>query len=698
MNGKDAAARRLRILKLILIYLIFVAINIFANRLVKALGLPLYVDNIGTLLGAVLGGYLPGIFIGYITNIINSTADITNLYYAGISVLIAIAATFLSKKGFFQKFWKALLTVPVLAFFGGAVGSVLTFFIFGPSEMGFFPQMGYDFALDLLDKAITVVIAFLIMKLLPKSMPAVLKFTDWRQKPMTEEEVEAAGKPSTRGVSLQRKMLSMIAIVVIFISLVTTIISFFLYRNFSEQQYASIGSSTANLAALSLDGDRVDDYLAGSEEDPEYREVRERLTAIRDSAEYAEYIYVYQIREDGCHVVFDLDTEGVPGSPLGTVIPFDESFEAYVPELLAGVPIDPIITDDTYGWLLTAYEPVYDSNGRCVCYACADINMEEVRQNGISFLAKILSLFVGFFLLILVLFLWFSEYHMSYPIAAMTFAAEEFAFGTQSDLNESVERLKAIDVSTGDEIENLYRALTKTISDTVTYLEDVEEKGRRIEEMQSGLIYIMADLVESRDKNTGDHIRKTAAYVKLILELLQEENLYPEQLTEGYIRDVCHSAPLHDVGKIKVSDVILNKPGKLTDEEFEIMKSHSVAGREIIQSAIKLTGESGYLSEALNLATYHHEKWDGSGYPEGLSGEAIPLSARIMAIADVFDALLSKRSYKKPFTFEEAMDIIRKGAGTHFDPVLARVFLEHEDRVREVVVANEKWQEEHGKS
>ena len=176
--------------------------------------------------------------------------------------------------------------------------------------------------------------------------------------------------------------------------------------------------------------------------------------------------------------------------------------------------------------------------------------------------------------------------------------------------------------------------------------------------MQSGLIYILADMVESRDKCTGNHVRKTAAYVELIMQLMKENGIYADELTDEFMRDVVSSAPLHDVGKIKVSDVILNKPGKLTDEEFAEMKTHTTAGKDIIERAIELSGESGYLNEALNLATYHHEKWDGSGYPTGLKGDDIPLSARIMAVSDVFDALLSIRSYKQPFSFEKAMSII----------------------------------------
>jgi len=135
------------------------------------------------------------------------------------------------------------------------------------------------------------------------------------------------------------------------------------------------------------------------------------------------------------------------------------------------------------------------------------------------------------------------------------------------------------------------------------------------------------------------------------------------------------SAQLHDVGKIVISDVILNKPGKLTDEEFEMIKRHSAEGERIIEEIITKSGESGFLFHAKMFAGYHHEKWNGSGYPRGLSGENIPLEGRIMAVADVYDALVSERPYKKSFTHEQAVEIIKKDSGTHFDPKIAEVFL-----------------------
>ncbi len=149
--------------------------------------------------------------------------------------------------------------------------------------------------------------------------------------------------------------------------------------------------------------------------------------------------------------------------------------------------------------------------------------------------------------------------------------------------------------------------------------------------------------------------------------------------------DVVRSAPLHDVGKIKIPDRILNKPGKFTDEEYEIMKTHTTAGKQIMDSVISTVEGENYLMEARNMAAYHHERWDGKGYPENLSGEDIPLSARIMAVADVFDALSSPRVYKPAYSLEKSLEIIQEGNGSHFDPKCVEVFLESIDEIKGVL-------------
>ena len=684
-----------------------IAINFILPRTVSYFGLPLYMDNVGTLLAAVLGGYLPGIVVGYLNNIINMQGNPGNAYYVVLSTMIAASGSYLGRKGWFNRFPKALATIPLFAFIGGALGSVLTYLLYGFGmgegisapfaktllESGklsvFWAQMLSDVVIDLIDKGLTVIIVFIIIKLIPDRLKPGLWLTGWRQAPLSDEALFDAKHNQTRSFSLRGKIISIITAIMVCVAVVTTVISYILYENFAMRQYTYACTSAAKLAANLIDPDRIDEYLSEGTESDEYRKIEARLLGIRNGNPDIEFIYIYKFTEDGVTVLFDLDTPEVKAQKAGDHIPLEEYLIPYKDALLAGNELEPLLDDTNYGKLLTVFQPVFDTAGNCVCYAGADIKVDNIRMTSLNYMTKVFSLFMGFYIFILALCIWLVDYHLIYPIAAMTMSARKFAYDSEEGRDISIDRLQHLDISTGDEIENLYESLSKTIAETVGYLQDVEEKGEEIAHMQNGLIYVLADMVESRDKNTGDHVRKTAAYVKLITEKMKEKGLYPDILTDEFINDVCNSAPLHDVGKIMVSDVILNKPGKLTDEEFVIMRTHTTAGSKIIDSAMSLVSDSGYLKEAKNLATYHHERWDGKGYPSGKAGKDIPLSARIMAVADVFDALVSKRSYKEPFSFEKAMDIIREGAGTQFDPEIAEIFIEASDEVREVTKAHE---------
>jgi putative two-component system response regulator len=202
----------------------------------------------------------------------------------------------------------------------------------------------------------------------------------------------------------------------------------------------------------------------------------------------------------------------------------------------------------------------------------------------------------------------------------------------------------------------------------------VQEKTREVQELQNSIIKAMSELVESRDNVTGGHIERTQKYLDLLVSYLQENRIYWKELSVRHVEFLVPSAPLHDVGKIAISDTILNKPGKLSPEEFEIMKKHTVFGEETLNSIMKMTTSTDFLENAKLFAGHHHEKWDGSGYPRGLKGEKIPLPGRLMAIADVYDALIAQRPYKPALRPQDAEKIIIEGRGTHFDPVLTDVF------------------------
>jgi len=204
----------------------------------------------------------------------------------------------------------------------------------------------------------------------------------------------------------------------------------------------------------------------------------------------------------------------------------------------------------------------------------------------------------------------------------------------------------------------------------------LQEKTVQLENLQNAIIFGFADLVEGRDEGTGGHVDRTSTYMQILLDALSERGVYSEEIMNLNRDSFISSARLHDVGKIVISDVILNKPGKLTDEEFTIMKKHTTEGELAIDQIASRTDDVEFLNNAKLFAGSHHERWDGKGYPRGLKETEIPLHGRIMAVADVYDALISERPYKKPFAPEEAVKMIMENKGSQFDPLIAEVFYE----------------------
>ena len=208
----------------------------------------------------------------------------------------------------------------------------------------------------------------------------------------------------------------------------------------------------------------------------------------------------------------------------------------------------------------------------------------------------------------------------------------------------------------------------------------VDAKTKTVVELQNAVLKTMAELVEFRDNVTGGHIERTQKHLRILLEALLEQGIYKDETTSWNLELVWQSAQLHDVGKIAIRDSILKKPDKLTKEEFDEVKTHPVFGARVIGKIGENTTDKTFLEYAKVFALTHHEKWDGSGYPNGLNEEAIPLLGRIMAIVDVYDALVSERPYKKALTHGEAVKIIEDSSGIHFDPALVEVFLDIADK------------------
>ncbi|MCL1832315.1 MAG: response regulator [Oscillospiraceae bacterium] len=212
----------------------------------------------------------------------------------------------------------------------------------------------------------------------------------------------------------------------------------------------------------------------------------------------------------------------------------------------------------------------------------------------------------------------------------------------------------------------------------------VENKTAKVLQLQDAILSTVAEMVEFRDDNTGGHIDRTKFYLRLLVEKSAERGLYKDALKLWDVKSLIQAAELHDVGKISIPDNVLNKPGRLDDGEFAIMKTHTEMGKKAIMQIIAKVDESEFLHQAALMAYTHHEKWDGTGYPQGLKGEEIPIHGRLMAIADVYDALISERPYKKGFPHEKAVEIIVEGRGTQFDPLLTDLFEEIHEEFNEI--------------
>lgn len=677
-------------------------INIVLSKIVIALKLPVYFDCVGTLVAAMTGGNLPAAIVGFFSNAINGFSDITTFYYGIISILIGVAAAIFQKNGFFKTPGRIVFTIFVFAFLGGGLGSIITYFLFGydfgegfsaplavlmHSQLGFskfFAQLSTDFLLDLFDKTLVVTGALFISKYLPqaykKYIGGIFLFDADPKKPEYEKVLKR--NPIKR--SLLKKVVVMVIVAEILLGALASITGYILYSKASIGEYFDIAKGVSKAISVIVDGDRIDEFLEKGRAAEGYNDIEKSLYKIKEIFPHVMYLYIYRIMEDGSHVVFDLeakdheDLKAVKANQPGDVTEFDEAFADVKENLIRGEKVEPRVSDDEYGWLITSYEPLLDSEGKPVAQIGVDLLMSDVSADQAKFFIKLLSVFFGLSIIIMSVVLELVNRGIVYPVNRMAAASIQFAYNLEKGVERgsSLKEIEDLKIHTFDEIEYLYKAIMKMGGDSLSYIDQLNKQTERITNMQEEIIVNFAEMVEARDISTGNHVKKTAFYVEAIAKELQKEGKFKDILTDSYIKVLKRSAPLHDIGKIAISDLILNKPGRFTDDEFKIMQSHTTEGKNILTKIETNASDmdEGYLKESIEMANFHHEKWDGTGYPAKIKGEEIPLAARIMAVADVFDALVAERVYKKSFPYEKAMEIITEGSGKAFDPVVVEAF------------------------
>jgi HD-GYP domain-containing protein (c-di-GMP phosphodiesterase class II) len=457
--------------------------------------------------------------------------------------------------------------------------------------------------------------------------------------------------------NLQLKFILVFLGLGIICSVVISVLIYFQYHNYIISSVQNTLKDAGKLIESQMPVLGEIDYIRqeGIAESEAYMDILNKLQEYSDAFGFA---FVYLVEKNGEDFIFLLDTDNLDQDTDNTFFtPYVEMAD-FLDEVIKSrqIAMSDIYTDK-WGTFISAFIPVIRQN-KVVSIIGLDYEVSLIRSLERRALLQImlnLTITIPFVI-----------------IAAIIISITFVNFVRKTDeLNKNL-------VSANSRIEIQKKEL-QNYNDNLEGL--VKIKTKSILKLQNTIMETIAELVDCRDKTTGGHIARTSKYMKIFIDAMITNRLYREQTALWNIDLMTLSANLHDVGKIAINDSILNKMGRFTEDEYEEMKKHTIYGGEIIQNIKSKIGENEFLDYAHSFAVYHHEKWDGSGYPYGLNGENIPLPARLLAIIDVFDALISARPYKEPFSYEDAVKIIKDGSGSHFDPILTELFLSVSDQL-----------------
>ena len=565
-----------------------IILNIAGMKLAEKLDLGLFLDTFGTILVSVLAGYVPGIAVGFVTNLLGSGGDINEMYFGFISVLVAVFSAFFAQRGYYDKFSKVVLMIPFItimtSFFGSLIEELVYSAKFLTSLQHLIPHIMENFSNELLDKSLAIISVFFVVKVLPKNLKEEFGRFGKMQAPLSPEIRDFMNTKNPFILSLRTKMVAILMGSVIFVAILISSISYSIYAETTDIERKRITDGIIGMVVAEINPKRVDEFLELGHHAEGYNEVEHALYRIKNSNSDIKYLYVYKIMEDGCHVVFDLDTADTAGDPPGYVRAFDESFEDIVPDLLAGRPIKPLESDDTFGYLLTVYKPVYDSTGHCVCYAGIDFSMQAIRDYGRTFIAKVIALFAGAVICILVLGLWFVENNIILPVNTMACCARNFVYDSEEAREQNIERIKELGIKTHDEIENLYAAFLKTTSDSMHYFENFKRA-----KIQAEVMHALAH----KDAMTG--LQNKTAYAEKVSKFEAEISAGTAAFAIIMI-DVNFLKRVNDTYGHERGDEYLINAGKLACSVFGEENVYRVGGDEFV---VVLDGEN--LSRCENL-------------------------------------------------------------------------------------------------
>jgi len=505
--------------KLLLVCAAGLALNLIGYALAHFLNLPFYMDTSGTMVIAALGGYVPGITLGFVTKVILSFFESSEMYHCWVMILIAIFAVYFSRKGYYDDLKHAIMLIAPLAFMAGTCDLIMDNFLSAAdgSRVARIFAWNYmdNFVREVIDKGSMTLFTFAILKFIPPNVKDAFRLWGKKQAPLSDEMQHSMQTENYFSSSLRNKLLVILIGSSLFVSFSVALIGFLLFRDMLIGDRVKTAEGLIVMAANEINPDRVDDYLEFGRNATGYKSTEERLYKIRNINRAIEFLYVYKIQPDGCHVVFDLETSHTEASKPGDVIKFDNDFADELPDLLAGKPIAPKVSSGQFGYLLTVYRPVYNSVGNCVCYVGIDYSMQFFSEYTRTFIIKLLALSVSCFIVIFAIGFVYIENHITLPVNTMAYCSRNASYENPDNRAAHLERVRSLQIQTGDEIQSLYDAMVLAAENLVKYLEHLQLAKVQVANMRVK-VFAMDELAHT-DSLTG--VRNKTAYVGMTNKL-----------------------------------------------------------------------------------------------------------------------------------------------------------------------------------
>lgn len=436
------------------------------------------------------------------------------------------------------------------------------------------------------------------------------------------------------------------------------------YSSFLHNRYQKLCKNASETVVSFVETHEANEYLEGRKH-IEHIRLCDNIISIRENIPYIDNIVVYKASMDGLHIVCDANSSE-KRCGLGEVVSFTGKWSKYKEELLSGKVIEKAVVQERKGIINYYCSPVGED-----IYIAVGTSENLIAVEKAAFMKNISAL-VGFFSIIV--FLLAALFLNKKAVKIVKQVESLLEKGIKPEGEGFLDKITDSEIKSGNELENLYKNFVKIYFSKVRL-------DAAISKTDSGSVDEILGLIKRMDNYTRLHLDNSIRYLVLLINEMRNRDKYKSLISDKDFENLILAAPLHDVGKLVIPREIMQKPGKFTDEEYEIAKKHSFLGSKVIEEMYQKNNNEEYLEVARIIALYHHEKWDGTGYPEGLKGEEIPFAARVMAVCDVFDAVLSKRVYKEAYSFEDSFKIIEKGRGTYFDPDIVDIFVESKDKI-----------------